>query len=120
MLSHSARWSRRSRHGMQGTHRRDVVDYRTGYIRSHLRSPSGRLRKLQELATRVEETVASSSLRLIVVKQRLPPFLLTTKPTKLNLAYSPRGFTDDKQTKCDATEQNESSSKLANFYQPSH
>ncbi|XP_063911746.1 solute carrier family 35 member F3 isoform X1 [Zophobas morio] len=44
MLSHSARWSRRSRHGMQGTHRRDVVDYRTGYIRSHLRSPSGRVR----------------------------------------------------------------------------
>ncbi|XP_063911751.1 solute carrier family 35 member F3 isoform X3 [Zophobas morio] len=38
------RWSRRSRHGMQGTHRRDVVDYRTGYIRSHLRSPSGRVR----------------------------------------------------------------------------
>lgn len=38
------RWSRRNRHGMQGTHRRDVVDYRTGYIRSHLRSPSGRVR----------------------------------------------------------------------------
>ncbi|XP_065170768.1 solute carrier family 35 member F3 isoform X2 [Atheta coriaria] len=44
MLSHSARWSRRSRHGVQGPHRRDVVDYRTGYIRSHLRSPSGRVR----------------------------------------------------------------------------
>ncbi|XP_044258679.1 putative thiamine transporter SLC35F3 isoform X2 [Tribolium madens] len=44
MLSHSARWSRRNRHGMQGAHRRDVVDYRTGYIRSHLRSPSGRVR----------------------------------------------------------------------------
>lgn len=44
MLSHSARWSRRHRHGVQGNHRRDVVDYRTGYIRSHLRSPSGRVR----------------------------------------------------------------------------
>ncbi|XP_066993222.1 solute carrier family 35 member F3 isoform X1 [Anabrus simplex] len=44
MLSHSARWSRRHRHGAQGSQRRDVVDYRTGYIRSHLRSPSGRVR----------------------------------------------------------------------------
>lgn len=38
------RWTRRSRHGTPGTHRRDIVDYRTGYIRSHLRSPSGRVR----------------------------------------------------------------------------
>ncbi|XP_063243739.1 solute carrier family 35 member F3 isoform X2 [Bacillus rossius redtenbacheri] len=38
------RWSRRHRHGTQGSQRRDVVDYRTGYIRSHLRSPSGRVR----------------------------------------------------------------------------
>ncbi|XP_023716819.1 putative thiamine transporter SLC35F3 isoform X3 [Cryptotermes secundus] len=44
MLSHSARWSRRNRHGAQGSQRRDIVDYRTGYIRSHLRSPSGRVR----------------------------------------------------------------------------
>ncbi|GLV43767.1 uncharacterized protein CBL_06909 [Carabus blaptoides fortunei] len=44
ILSHSARWSRRHRHGVPGNHRRDVVDYRTGYIRSHLRSPSGRVR----------------------------------------------------------------------------
>ncbi|XP_044743465.1 putative thiamine transporter SLC35F3 [Chrysoperla carnea] len=45
MLSHSARWSRRHRAGMQGAQgRRDVIDYRTGYIRSHLRSPSGRVR----------------------------------------------------------------------------
>ncbi|XP_072390083.1 solute carrier family 35 member F3 isoform X1 [Diabrotica undecimpunctata] len=43
MLSHSARWSRRSRHGSNGP-RNHVVDYRTGYIRSHLRSPSGRVR----------------------------------------------------------------------------
>ncbi|XP_056632363.1 solute carrier family 35 member F3 isoform X1 [Diorhabda sublineata] len=43
MLSHSARWSRRSRHGSNGP-RSHVVDYRTGYIRSHLRSPSGRVR----------------------------------------------------------------------------
>ncbi|KAJ9582196.1 hypothetical protein L9F63_003462, partial [Diploptera punctata] len=35
-------WSRRNRHGAQGNQRRDIVDYRTGYIRSHLRSPSGR------------------------------------------------------------------------------
>ncbi|KDR06510.1 hypothetical protein L798_04188, partial [Zootermopsis nevadensis] len=38
------RWSRRNRHGVQGSQRRDIVDYRTGYIRSHLRSPSGRVR----------------------------------------------------------------------------
>jgi len=38
------RWSRRHRHGVQGSQRRDIVDYRTGYIRSHLRSPSGRVR----------------------------------------------------------------------------
>ncbi|CAG9853816.1 unnamed protein product [Phyllotreta striolata] len=43
MLSHSARWSRRSRHGSNAP-RSHVVDYRTGYIRSHLRSPSGRVR----------------------------------------------------------------------------
>jgi hypothetical protein len=42
-LFHS-RWSRRHRHGAQGSQRRDIVDYRTGYIRSHLRSPSGRVR----------------------------------------------------------------------------
>ncbi|KAL0274510.1 UNVERIFIED_CONTAM: hypothetical protein PYX00_002609 [Menopon gallinae] len=43
LLSHSARWSRRNRHPQSGL-RRDVIDYRTGYIRSHLRSPSGRVR----------------------------------------------------------------------------
>ncbi|XP_071451745.1 solute carrier family 35 member F3 [Hetaerina americana] len=44
LLSHSARWSRRQRHGATVGQRRDVIDYRTGYIRSHLRSPSGRVR----------------------------------------------------------------------------
>ncbi|XP_066146522.1 solute carrier family 35 member F3 isoform X1 [Euwallacea fornicatus] len=45
MLTHSARWTRRNRHGtLGGIHRREVIDYRTGYIRSHLRSPSGRVR----------------------------------------------------------------------------
>lgn len=43
LLSHNARWSKRQRN-MQGSQRRDAVDYRTGYIRSHLRSPSGRVR----------------------------------------------------------------------------
>ncbi|XP_049962935.1 putative thiamine transporter SLC35F3 isoform X3 [Schistocerca serialis cubense] len=38
------RWSRRHRHGAGAAGRRDVIDYRTGYIRSHLRSPSGRVR----------------------------------------------------------------------------
>ncbi|XP_059488028.1 solute carrier family 35 member F3 isoform X2 [Neocloeon triangulifer] len=38
------RWSRRHRHGALTGQRRDIVDYRTGYIRSHLRSPSGRVR----------------------------------------------------------------------------
>ncbi|XP_018331457.1 putative thiamine transporter SLC35F3 isoform X2 [Agrilus planipennis] len=44
LLSHTARWSRRSRRGTPGERRRDIIDYRTGYIRSHLRSPSGRVR----------------------------------------------------------------------------
>ncbi|RZF49144.1 hypothetical protein LSTR_LSTR008430 [Laodelphax striatellus] len=44
LLSHSARWSRRHRHGSQANQQRTVIDYRTGYIRSHLRSPSGRVR----------------------------------------------------------------------------
>uniref|UniRef100_A0A1B6DFH4 EamA domain-containing protein n=1 Tax=Clastoptera arizonana TaxID=38151 RepID=A0A1B6DFH4_9HEMI len=43
LLSHSARWSRRHRHP-QSNQQRPVIDYRTGYIRSHLRSPSGRVR----------------------------------------------------------------------------
>ncbi|CAH2085276.1 unnamed protein product [Euphydryas editha] len=39
------RWSRRRQRGADGAGRsRDTVDYRTGYIRSHLRSPSGRVR----------------------------------------------------------------------------
>ncbi|XP_058789076.1 solute carrier family 35 member F4 isoform X3 [Phymastichus coffea] len=38
------RWSRRHRHGMSGGLSKDIVDYRTGYIKSHLRSPSGRVR----------------------------------------------------------------------------
>ncbi|XP_065350977.1 solute carrier family 35 member F3 isoform X2 [Cloeon dipterum] len=38
------RWSRRHRNGALTGQRRDIVDYRTGYIRSHLRSPSGRVR----------------------------------------------------------------------------
>ncbi|KAK9758849.1 hypothetical protein QE152_g661 [Popillia japonica] len=42
-LSYRLRWSRRSRHGTPGAGRRDI-DCRTGYIPSHLRSPSGRVR----------------------------------------------------------------------------
>ncbi|XP_013174190.1 PREDICTED: putative thiamine transporter SLC35F3 [Papilio xuthus] len=39
------RWSRRRQRGQPGSGRnRDAMDYRTGYIRSHLRSPSGRVR----------------------------------------------------------------------------
>ncbi|KAJ0177953.1 hypothetical protein K1T71_006826 [Dendrolimus kikuchii] len=39
------RWSRRRQRGHDGSGRnRDAMDYRTGYIRSHLRSPSGRVR----------------------------------------------------------------------------
>lgn len=38
------RWSRRHRHGIPGGSARDIIDYRTGYIKSHLRSPSGRVR----------------------------------------------------------------------------
>ncbi|XP_034828674.1 solute carrier family 35 member F3 [Maniola hyperantus] len=39
------RWSRRRQRGSEnGGRSRDTVDYRTGYIRSHLRSPSGRVR----------------------------------------------------------------------------
>ncbi|XP_011496274.1 PREDICTED: solute carrier family 35 member F4 isoform X4 [Ceratosolen solmsi marchali] len=38
------RWSRRHRHGISGGTSRDIIDYRTGYIKSHLRSPSGRVR----------------------------------------------------------------------------
>ncbi|CAH0583209.1 unnamed protein product [Chrysodeixis includens] len=39
------RWSRSRQRGNNGTGRnRDAMDYRTGYIRSHLRSPSGRVR----------------------------------------------------------------------------
>ncbi|EZA58449.1 putative thiamine transporter SLC35F3 isoform X2 [Ooceraea biroi] len=44
LMSHSTRWSRRHRHGMSDRSSRDVIDYRTGYIKSHLRSPSGRVR----------------------------------------------------------------------------
>ncbi|XP_008488046.1 uncharacterized protein LOC103524791, partial [Diaphorina citri] len=44
LLTHSTRWSRnRGRHGTAHSQRADI-DYRTGYIRSHLRSPSGRVR----------------------------------------------------------------------------
>ncbi|CAB3222323.1 unnamed protein product [Arctia plantaginis] len=39
------RWSRSRQRGNNGAGRnRDAMDYRTGYIRSHLRSPSGRVR----------------------------------------------------------------------------
>uniref|UniRef100_A0ABD2X0M1 EamA domain-containing protein n=1 Tax=Trichogramma kaykai TaxID=54128 RepID=A0ABD2X0M1_9HYME len=38
------RWSRRHRHGISGCSSKDMIDYRTGYIKSHLRSPSGRVR----------------------------------------------------------------------------
>ncbi|KAL1123518.1 hypothetical protein AAG570_002595 [Ranatra chinensis] len=44
LLSHSARWSRRHGQGVQGSQQRPAIDYRTGYIRSNLRSPSGRVR----------------------------------------------------------------------------
>ncbi|KAI8420697.1 hypothetical protein MSG28_007926 [Choristoneura fumiferana] len=43
------RWSRRQR-GNNGSGRsRDAMDFRTGYIRSHLRSPSGRVRLKESL-----------------------------------------------------------------------
>lgn len=58
------RWTRRSRHGMQGSHRRDVVDYRTGYIRSHLRSPSGRVRWRNSEATKMRHKSIPESCRL--------------------------------------------------------
>ncbi|XP_073992586.1 solute carrier family 35 member F3 isoform X2 [Rhodnius prolixus] len=38
------RWSRRHGQGLQSSQQRTAIDYRTGYIRSHLRSPSGRVR----------------------------------------------------------------------------
>ncbi|XP_014252840.1 putative thiamine transporter SLC35F3 [Cimex lectularius] len=44
LLSHSARWSRRHGQGLQANQQRTELDYRTGLIRSHLRSPSGRVR----------------------------------------------------------------------------
>ncbi|XP_055698588.1 putative thiamine transporter SLC35F3 isoform X2 [Phlebotomus papatasi] len=44
LLGHNARWGRHPRNGTPGGPYRDVIDYRTGYIRSHLRSPSGRVR----------------------------------------------------------------------------
>jgi len=43
LLSHSARWSRKNR-GLPPNPPKVEIDYRTGYIRSHLRSPSGRVR----------------------------------------------------------------------------
>lgn len=43
-LRFNCRWSRRHGHGVSGGTQRDVIDYRTGYIKSHLRSPSGRVR----------------------------------------------------------------------------
>ncbi|KOC58875.1 Solute carrier family 35 member F3 [Habropoda laboriosa] len=44
VLKHCSLWSRRHGHGVSGGTQRDVIDYRTGYIKSHLRSPSGRVR----------------------------------------------------------------------------
>ncbi|KZC06781.1 Solute carrier family 35 member F3 [Dufourea novaeangliae] len=43
-LTSNYRWSRSHGHGVSGGTQRDVIDYRTGYIKSHLRSPSGRVR----------------------------------------------------------------------------
>ncbi len=40
------RWGRGPHSGTSGGHHPAVLDYRTGYIRSHLRSPSGRVRWL--------------------------------------------------------------------------
>lgn len=44
LLGHNARWGRGTRNGSLTGHHPTVIDYRTGYIRSHLRSPSGRVR----------------------------------------------------------------------------
>ncbi|BES91716.1 solute carrier family 35 member [Nesidiocoris tenuis] len=44
LLSHSARWSRRGASASLAGQPRPELDYRTGLIRSHLRSPSGRVR----------------------------------------------------------------------------
>ncbi|XP_031631178.1 putative thiamine transporter SLC35F3 isoform X2 [Contarinia nasturtii] len=43
LLGHSARWRNR-RNGYHSSVQIMPIDYRTGYIRSHLRSPSGRVR----------------------------------------------------------------------------
>lgn len=40
------RWGRGPRHGSLAGQHPTIIDYRTGYIRSHLRSPSGRVRWL--------------------------------------------------------------------------
>ncbi|XP_067617549.1 solute carrier family 35 member F4 isoform X3 [Eurosta solidaginis] len=44
LLGHNARWGRGPRHGSLTGQHPTIIDYRTGYIRSHLRSPSGRVR----------------------------------------------------------------------------
>ncbi|XP_070073462.1 solute carrier family 35 member F3 isoform X2 [Drosophila takahashii] len=44
MLGHNARWGRGPRSGTSTGQHPTIIDYRTGYIRSHLRSPSGRVR----------------------------------------------------------------------------
>ncbi|XP_032596347.1 putative thiamine transporter SLC35F3 isoform X3 [Drosophila grimshawi] len=44
MLGHNARWGRGPRSGTSIGQHPTIIDYRTGYIRSHLRSPSGRVR----------------------------------------------------------------------------
>ncbi|XP_012160209.1 solute carrier family 35 member F4 isoform X2 [Ceratitis capitata] len=44
LLGHNARWGRGPRHGSLAGQHPTIIDYRTGYIRSHLRSPSGRVR----------------------------------------------------------------------------
>ncbi|XP_055848949.1 putative thiamine transporter SLC35F3 isoform X3 [Episyrphus balteatus] len=44
LLGHNARWGRGPRNGSLSGQHPTTIDYRTGYIRSHLRSPSGRVR----------------------------------------------------------------------------
>ncbi|XP_037911407.1 putative thiamine transporter SLC35F3 isoform X3 [Hermetia illucens] len=44
LLGHNARWGRGPHSGSLTGQHPTVIDYRTGYIRSHLRSPSGRVR----------------------------------------------------------------------------
>lgn len=51
------RWGRGPHNGTSGGHHPAVIDYRTGYIRSHLRSPSGRVRWLNTHFRRASQSI---------------------------------------------------------------